>query len=121
MATLYLATAPKSNAVGAYWKALEEVKERGAGPVPFHLRDKRDVFHGALREHYERTMREHEEAAQSSTLSEPKGYKYPHAYPKGWVEQRYLPEGVDGDWFKPKGHGYEREIIERLRRTKRKE
>jgi len=103
MATLYLATAPKSNAVGAYWKALEEVRERGTGPVPTYLRDKTDVFRGALREHYKDTLGEHE------------GYKYPHAYPEGWVEQRYLPEDVKGDWFKPKGHGYEKEIIERLK------
>lgn len=107
MATLYLATAPKSNSVGAYWKALEEVKEQGAGPIPLYLRDKGDVFRGALREHYERTMGEHE------------GYKYPHAYPEGWVEQRYLPEGVDAGWFRPKGHGYEQNIIERLKAMKR--
>jgi putative ATPase len=107
MATLYLATAPKSNSVGAYWKALEEVKEQGSGPIPLYLRDKGDVFRGALREHYKRTMGEHE------------GYKYPHAYPEGWVEQRYLPEGVDADWFKPKGHGYEQEIIKRLKEMKR--
>jgi putative ATPase len=117
MATLYLATAPKSNAVGAYWKALEEVRQRGTGPVPFYLRDKRDVFHGALREHYERTMREHEESAPSQS----NGYKYPHAYPEGWVEQRYLPEGIEGDWFKPQGHGYEQEIVERLKEMKRKD
>lgn len=104
MATLYLATAPKSNAVGAYWRAVEEIKEQGAGPVPVYLRDKSDVFHGALREHYEGTLGEHE------------GYKYPHDHPQGWVEQRYLPEGIKADWFKPKGHGYEQEIIERLRK-----
>jgi len=108
MATLYLATAPKSNAVGAYWKVLEEIKERGAGPAPVYLRDKSDTFHGALREHYKRTLGEHEE------------YKYPHNYPGGWVEQRYLPEGVEGGWFRPKRHGYEREIIERLERWRRK-
>jgi putative ATPase len=102
MATLYLATAPKSNAVGAYWKALEEVREHGTGPVPTYLRDKSDVFRGALREHYEDMLGEHE------------GYKYPHAYPEGWVEQRYLPEGVEAGWFKPRGHGYEKEIVERM-------
>ena len=106
MATLYLATAPKSNAVGAYWKALEEVKEQGTGSIPLYLRDKGDVFRGALRKHYRQTMGEHE------------GYKYPHAYPEGWVKQRYLPEGVDADWFKPKGHGYEQEIIKRLKEMK---
>lgn len=107
MATLYLATAPKSNAVGAYWKALERVKEQGTGPIPLYLRDKGDVFRGALREHYKQTMGEHE------------GYKYPHAYPDGWVEQRYLPEGIDAHWFEPRGHGYEQEIIKRLKEMKR--
>jgi putative ATPase len=107
MATLYLATAPKSNSTGSYWKALSEIEEHGAGPVPIYLRDKSDVFRGRLREHYRRTMGEHEE------------YKYPHAYPEGWVEQRYLPEGIEGGWFQPKGHGYERKIIERLERWRR--
>ena len=108
MATLYLATAPKSNAVGSYWGPLAEIKEHGAGPAPVYLRDKSDTFRGALREHYKRTLGEHE------------GYKYPHAYPDGWVEQRYLPEGVKGGWFRPKGYGYEREIIERLARWRSK-
>jgi len=107
LATLYLTTAPKSNAVGAYWGALAEIEEHGAGPVPVYLRDKSDVFHGALREHYKCTLGEHE------------GYKYPHAYPDEWVEQRYLPEGVEGGWFRPKGRGYEREIIERLKKWKK--
>ncbi|MBN1815391.1 MAG: AAA family ATPase [Anaerolineae bacterium] len=106
MATLYLATAPKSNSVGAYWAALEEIKERGAGPVPIYLRDKSEVFHGKLRDHYKRTLGEHD------------GYKYPHAYPEGWVEQRYMPEGIEGGWFQPKGHGYEEKIIERLEKLK---
>jgi len=109
LATLYLATAPKSNSAGAYWGALAEVEEHGAGPAPIYLRDKSDVFHGALREHYKHTMGEHE------------GYKYPHAYPEGWVEQRYLPERVEGGWFRPKGYGYERRIIELLERLRKRE
>jgi putative ATPase len=40
-ATLYLATAPKSNSAGAYFKALEEIEKNGAGPVPMHLMDPR--------------------------------------------------------------------------------
>jgi putative ATPase len=107
LATLYLATAPKSNSAGAFWSALAEIEEQGAGPVPLYLRDKSDRFRGALREHYKHTMGEHE------------GYKYPHADPDGWVEQRYLPEGVEGGWFRPKGHGYEREILERLEKRKK--
>jgi putative ATPase len=108
LATLYLATAPKSNSAGAYWGALAQIEEHGTGPVPIYLRDKSDVFRGTLREHYKRTLGEHE------------GYKYPHAYPEGWVEQRYLPEGVEGGWFQPQGHGYEREIIERLEKWRKR-
>jgi putative ATPase len=108
LATLYLATAPKSNSVGAYWGALAQIEEHGSGPVPIYLRDKSDVFRGTLREHYKRTLGEHA------------GYKYPHAHPDGWVEQRYLPEGVEGGWFRPKGYGYEREIIERLEKWRKR-
>ncbi len=106
MATLYLVTAPKSNAVGAYWEALDEIKERGSGPVPVYLRDKSEVFRGRVREHYQQTLGEHE------------GYKYPHAYPEGWVEQRYLPRGLEGNWFRPQGYGYEETILERLEKWK---
>ncbi|MFQ6101330.1 MAG: AAA family ATPase [Anaerolineae bacterium] len=108
LATLYLATAPKSNSAGAYWGALAEIEEHGAGPVPIYLRDKSDTFRGALREHYKQTLGEHE------------GYKYPHDHPEGWVEQRYLPEGVEGGWFRPKGYGCERGIVERLEKWRRK-
>ena len=107
MATLYLATADKSNSAGAYWSALAEIKERGAGTVPFYLRDKSDTFYGSLRAHYKRTMGKHE------------NYKYPHDNPDGWVEQRYLPDEVEGGWFQPKGHGYEQEIVERLEKRKK--
>jgi putative ATPase len=97
-AALYLATTPKSNSVGAYWRALEEVEEHGASPPPVYLRDERTL----LREEKERAP----------------GYKYPHDYPTGWVRQRYLPEGVEGDWFQPKGHGYEKRIIDTLEQLK---
>jgi putative ATPase len=106
MATLYLATAPKSNAVGAYWKALAEIEEHGAGPVPLPLRDKSDQFHGPLRDHYRQTMGEHE------------AYRYPHDTPSGWVAQQYLPDGVTGGWFRLKGHGYEAVILRRLRKMR---
>jgi len=108
MATLYLATAPKSNTAGSYWKALAEIEEKGTGPVPLALRDKSDVFRGALAEHYKHTMGKHE------------GYKYPHSYPEGFVEQQYLPDGVAGGWYQPKTHGYERQICERLTKWRKK-
>ncbi|MBN1178627.1 MAG: AAA family ATPase [Anaerolineae bacterium] len=107
LATLYLATAPKSNSAGAYWQALAHVEQHGAGPVPLPLRDKSDTFHGPLREHYKQTLGEHA------------GYRYPHDAPAGWVEQQYLPDGVAGGWFRPKGHGYEQTIVERMNRMKK--
>jgi putative ATPase len=108
MATLYLATAPKSNSVGGYWGALAEIEGRGPGEVPVYLRDKSDRFRGSLREHYKHTIGEHA------------GYKYPHAYEEGWVDQRYLPEGVAGGWYQPKELGYEALIAERLEALRRK-
>jgi putative ATPase len=49
-ATLYLATAPKSNAVGAYFEARKAIEEQGVGPVPIHLmdssRDSKGLGHG---------------------------------------------------------------------------
>lgn len=98
-ATLYLATAAKSNSVGAYWKAREEIEEHGYCSPPVYLRDS----HTLLRE----------EKAQAA------GYKYPHAYPTGWVQQRYLPEGVRGSWFHPKGHGYEQRVLEIRKKMKK--
>jgi putative ATPase len=114
LATLYLATAPKSNSAGAYWSALAEIEEHGAGPMPIYLRDKSDTFRGALREHYRRTLSEAEPG-------EHEGYRYPHDYADGWVEQRYLPEGVEGGWFQPKGRGYERVVIEWLDKLKKRD
>jgi len=107
LATLYLATAPKSNSAGALFQALEHIQEHGSGPVPLYLADKTDRFQGELGQHYKRTIGEHE------------GYKYPHAYPGHWVEQRYLPEGVQGGWYQPSDQGYEGELAERLARLGR--
>ena len=49
-ATLYLATAPKSNSTSAYFQALEHINKHGPGPVPIHLmdanRDGRRLGHG---------------------------------------------------------------------------
>lgn len=93
-ATLYLATAPKSNSVGAYWQAREYLEQHGFAPPPVYLRDKATLLR--------------EEKAAGAT------YKYPHDYPGGWVAQRYLPEGVPGGWYHPKPIGYEQKIAEFL-------
>jgi len=93
-ATLYLATAPKSDSVKAYFKALAEIEQEGAGEVPTHLKDA---------------------SRDARALGHGKGYKNPHRYPGHWVKQRYLPEGVKGGWFEPGEQGYEREIRRRMR------
>lgn len=95
-ATLYLATAPKSNSAGAYYEALAEIQENGAGPVPVHLmdasRDAKGLGHG-------------------------KGYDYPHSHEDHWAPQQYLPTGKLGSTFyHPSDQGYEAQVQERVQR-----
>src|SRR5204862_4385905 len=67
-AAIYIATAPKSNAVvKAIGQVQEDLKTRPQGPVPVHLRDSH--YRGAKR------------------LGHGKGYKYGHDYPGGYVSQ----------------------------------
>jgi putative ATPase len=99
-ACLYLATAPKSNTAGAIFPALSHMDEVGPGPVPEHLRDKTS----------NKMQAQHDRRDNPS-----EAYKYPHDFPGAWVDQQYLPEGMDRpDWYKPKEVGYEREVYERL-------
>jgi putative ATPase len=88
-AVLHLATAPKSNSViASLGRAQADVKERPAGEVPTHLRDA----------HYQ----------GAKSLGHGKGYEYPHADPRGWVEQQYRPDDVqDRRYYEPSPHGYE--------------
>jgi len=96
-ATVYLATAPKSNAV---YKGINEaqklLEEERVREVPAHLRD--SSYKGAKR------------------LGHGRGYKYPHDYPHAHVPQNYLPEGLqDRIFYKPTGRGQEKEIAKRLK------
>ncbi len=99
-ATLYLATAAKSNSTGAFFEVLKYIEAHGYTPPPSYLRDENTLLN--------------EERGQGP------GYKYPHSYPGGWVAQPYLPEGVPGGWFTPKGNGYEQRIIDFLASHKSK-
>jgi len=95
-ATVYLATAPKSNAV---YKAISAAQEKLAGDrvrnVPVHLKDA--SYKGAEK------------------LGHGKGYKYPHDYPGAHVKQDYLPPGLEGNrFYYPTEMGLEKEIKERL-------
>lgn len=92
-ATLYLATAPKSNsATVAIGKAASEVREGRTLPVPEHLRDG----------HYKGSER----------LGHGKGYLYSHDFQGSYVPQAYLPEGRR--YFEPTENGLEKRIKERL-------
>ena len=92
-ATLYLATAPKSNsATVAIGKASEGVREGRTLAVPEHLRDG----------HYEGSVR----------LGHGKGYLYSHDFEGSYVPQAYLPEGRR--FYTPTENGLEKRIKERL-------
>ncbi len=98
-AAIYLATAPKSNSTGAYFKALADVEREGKVEVPGHLKDAHRDAEG---------------------LGHGKGYKYPHAYPGHYVPQQYLPDGLRGRrYYEPTDQGYERVIKERLERWRK--
>jgi len=94
-ATLYLAMAPKSNAAYKAIKAAKAAIEAGANTeVPLHLRNA--SFSGARR------------------LGYGTEYRYPHDFPGHWVEQRYLPDGVEDRFYEPTEQGHERRHVERL-------
>ncbi|MBM6775870.1 replication-associated recombination protein A [Collinsella tanakaei] len=96
-AALYNALAPKSNACeAAIDAALEDVRTSGQREVPSHLRDR------------------HRPGSDSYGP-----YLYPHDYPAGWVEQRYLPEGLErGAFWKPAGRGWEQYRFEQSARDR---
>lgn len=100
-ATVYLATAPKSNAAYvAIDAAIADVREGRFGAVPMHLRDS----------HY----------ANAKSLGHGSGYLYPHDDARGVSEQEYLPEGMKHRvYFRPTQHGSERAVAERLEKIRK--
>jgi putative ATPase len=100
-ATIYLATAPKSNAAyNAINAAMADVREGKSGQIPMHLRS--SSYAGAKK------------------LGHGKGYKYPHDAPLGVVEQQYLPDTLaTAAYYIPTDHGAEREISTRLEKLRR--
>jgi len=93
-ATLYLATAPKSNSAMGFFDALAAVEREQAQEVPNPLRDgnrdRQGFGHG-------------------------QGYLYPHAYRDHWVEQQYLPSALQGRvFYQPSDQGYEATIAHQV-------
>ncbi|MYB48598.1 MAG: replication-associated recombination protein A [Dehalococcoidia bacterium] len=97
-ATVYLATAPKSNAsYMALNRALQDVEASRNDPVPLHLRN---AVTGLMR-----------------GLGYGEGYKYAHDYEGNFTPAENLPESVRGHrYYRPGDQGYEIEVRERLRK-----
>ena len=93
---VYLATAPKSNAIyRAYLRVKRDIGEHEALPVPLHIRN-----------------------APTSLMDElgyGKGYAYDHDAPEHYSGQEFLPEALQGcRYYEPGELGFEREIAKRM-------
>ena len=98
-AAIYVACAPKSNAVYlGIDKALADVKENRTQAIPTPLKDA----------HYKGAKK----------LGRGEGYKYAHDYPGHYVEQEYMPHPAT--YYQPTDQGYEAKIKERLAKLKSK-
>ncbi len=91
-AVTYVACAPKSNAAYlAIARAMEAVKDTQTAPIPVHLMDS----------HY----------PGAGKLGHGNGYRYAHDYPNHYIEQQYLPDGLeDVRFYEPTENGYEGRI-----------
>jgi putative ATPase len=93
-ATLYLATAPKSNSAKSIFAAQDLIKKEGMGPVPIHLMDS---------------------SRDAAGFGHGQGYLYPHDYSGHFAPQDYLPASIIGHrFYDPSDQGYEMEIAERV-------
>ncbi len=97
-ATIYLATADKSNSVMAFFDALDAIRKEPESDVPNHLRDanrdKEGFGHG-------------------------EGYLYPHAYREHWIAQQYLPDAMQGKvFYQPSAQGDEARVQRQVTRRR---
>jgi len=98
---VYLATAPKSNAVYTAYKSVQEaVRRHGMLPVPMHIRNAptelmKDLGYGA-------------------------NYHYAHDYDDAFVAQNYLPREIRTQrYYRPTERGYEKTVKHLLDRWRR--
>ncbi|MDZ7698635.1 MAG: replication-associated recombination protein A [Deltaproteobacteria bacterium] len=97
-AAIYLASAPKSNALYLAEKMVKsEIEQSGPLPVPMHIRNAPT-----------RLMKQQGYG---------RGYLYPHNYKGAWVKQAYLPEKLkDQTFYRPTERGREGDIRRRMAR-----
>ncbi|HSJ25130.1 MAG TPA: replication-associated recombination protein A [Longimicrobiales bacterium] len=94
--TIYLATAPKSNAAYRALNAARDAARRTpAAPVPMHIRNAPTELMKDLGYH--------------------EGYRYAHDYDEGVVAQQHLPDELkDEKFYEPGAYGFEKDIRKRL-------
>lgn len=99
-AVIYLATAPKSNALYSAEKSVtKEIEESGSLGVPLHLRNAPTKL-----------MKE---------MGYSQGYIYPHNYPESQIKQEYLPEKIRKKiFYRPGDKGFEKEIKKKMSEKK---
>lgn len=100
-AVVYLAVAPKSNAVYSAFNAVRSfIREDGSRPVPMYLRNAPTKLMAELGYH--------------------DGYRYAHDEPEAFAAgEIYLPEGLESrHWYEPTDRGLEIKIAEKMRHLK---
>lgn len=93
---VYLATAPKSNAMeSAYIKAREDVHRTGHLPVPLHIRNAPTKL--------------------MENLDYGKEYRYDHDFKYHYFYQKYFPDAMpEKEYYQPSEFGFEKDIQKRL-------
>ena len=101
-AAVYMATAPKSNAIyKAYESVLQDIKMTLAEPVPLHLRNA--------------------PTSLMKDLGYGRGYKYAHQFSERVTDMNCLPPSLSGkNYFIPSGEGYEATVSQRLKEWRSK-
>ncbi|MCC5943118.1 MAG: replication-associated recombination protein A [Balneolaceae bacterium] len=103
-AAIFLALSPKSNSTKAIFEVADEIKKRGIKEVPAHLKDKTANKLASM---------------YMDTGNASDDYKYPHNFPRNWVDQNYLPEELgQKKWFSGGTEGREPMLNKRLEEIK---
>ena len=99
---IYLAIAPKSNAVYTAFNEIKAfIKKDGTRPVPMHLRNAPTKLMKAL--------------------DYGKGYRYAHNEEGGFAAgEAYLPDGMQAEFYRPVERGLEIKIAEKMRDLKKR-
>ncbi|MGZ3744147.1 MAG: replication-associated recombination protein A [Syntrophales bacterium] len=100
--TTYLASCPKSNrSYMALNQARECVQETKTLPIPLPLRSSKTSL--------------------SKDLGYGQGYKYPHDFENAWIEQTYMPSGLENKvFYEPSSRGFEKSLKDYLQWLKNK-